>query len=165
MKRIGIVAVVLCLQGITTNAQLAKHQAAYIFNFTRLIKWPENQNKEAFIIGILGKNQEIAQELEMSATNRSVGNLSIKVIEYSTPEEVKNCQILFIPQNKYGLIDNAVNLTKGQATLIITEGNKNPEGSMINLHLVDQKLAFFINKANADARNIVISEKLLSLSK
>lgn len=152
--------------GHNASAQLVKHEAAYIFNFTRFIKWPESGTQDNFIIGVLGENEELAAELKNSAANRTVGSKPIKVVEFASIEQISNCQILFVPNKKTGSLKRISEHLSKQPTVIISEKMEwNPKESTINLHLIDQKLAFYINQKNAKSKGIVVSEKLLGLSR
>jgi hypothetical protein len=155
-----------CIGNLETNAQIEKNEAAYIYNFTRLIKWPESQSTGDFIIGVFGKNQPITNELKLSASSRTVGSQPIKVVEYYSVDEIQNCHVLFVPDDQSSQLKKISTKLGNAGTVIITEEPSwNPDESMINLLIIDQKLAFHINKGNADAKKIFISEKLLALSK
>lgn len=164
LSLIGLFA--LCIGSFNATAQIEKHEAAYIFNFTRLIKWPDNQSSGDFIIGVFGKNQPITNELKLSANSRTVGSQTIKVVEYTSVDEIQNCHILFVPDDQSSQLKKiAAKLGNAGTVLITEEPSWNPDESIINLLIVDQKLAFHINKSNADSKKIFISEKLLALSK
>ena len=150
----------------SANAQIEKNEAAYIFNFTRFIKWPDSQTTGDFVIGVLGKSQAITNELKASASSRSVGSQSVKIVEFASADMIQNCHILFVPDDYSSQLKKAhAKLVSSAAVIITEEDGWNPDESTINLMVVDQKLAFHINKANADAKKLVISEKLMTLSK
>jgi hypothetical protein len=150
----------------SVSAQIEKHQAAYIFNFTRFIKWPENQTSGNFVIGVLGKKHPIVAELKGSSSGRSVGSQSVVIEEYLTVDALKSCQILFVPDDLSSQLKKVAAKLAGTSTVVITEEDGwNPAEATINLHIVSDKLAFYINKSDADAKKIVISEKLMTLSK
>ncbi|MBN2165394.1 MAG: YfiR family protein [Marinilabiliaceae bacterium] len=150
----------------TINGQIAKHEAAYIYNFTRFIKWPDTQAAGDFVIAILGKDEEITKELSASSANRTVGSRSIKIKEFSSVDEIPDCHILFVSDSKSIHLKIVAQKLAGKPIVIISEEmQRNPTESTINLHLLDQKLAFHINKMDAETRQVIISEKLLGLSK
>ena len=62
---------------IASRAQLANHQALYLFNFTRYIEWPADMQEGNFTIGVLGSNSEVATALKDISTKRKVGQAGV----------------------------------------------------------------------------------------
>ncbi len=162
LKPIFLLAILMFVP-IASRAQLANHQALYLFNFTRYIEWPADMQEGNFTIGVLGSNSEVATALKDISTKRKVGVRTLEILEFKNAKEVKKCNMLFIPKSKMGDYSASVaKLTTG--TLIVTEDSKLPEGSMINLIFDGTKLKYDINKTNASNAGLKISEKLSALS-
>jgi hypothetical protein len=163
--RLALIAV-LVLIGANASAQLAKSQAAYIYNFTRFIEWPASAGSGDFVIGVLGKNTEIAKELNASSTGRNVGGKSVKIVEFANADEIQSCQILFVPDMRSSLLSKVEQKFGAQPMAVISEEQDwNPAESTINLMVVDSKLAFHVNQKNAGNKQLKLSEKLIALSK
>jgi hypothetical protein len=159
-------ATILFFAGIGASAQLHKPQAAYIYNFTRFIEWPASSMQGEFVIGVLGKNHPITAELKASSAQRTVGSLSIKVVEYSSVEQIGNCQILFVPDERSsGLKRINEQFSKSPMLVITEEQDWIPTETTINFLVVDSKLAFKINQNEFKNKNIKVSDKLLALAK
>lgn len=158
-------AIMFFSASLSVNAQIQKHQASYIYNFTRFIEWPTQGNNE-FVIAVIGKNHPLTNELKASAANRSVGALPVKVVEYASADEIGNCQVLFVPDEKSAQLKKVQAKVQGKSTIVITEEQDwVPEESTINLQLIDTKLTFTINRSQINAKSLKVSEKLLALSK
>jgi hypothetical protein len=154
------------LMSFSVSAQLEKSQASYIYNFTRFIEWPANNNSGEFIIGVLGKNHPITSELSASAAARKVGSLSVKVVEFAKVEDITFCHMLFVPVQKTSFLKKINDKFGTQGMLVLTEEQDwNPSESTINFMVVDSKLGFHINQKNASAKQLKLSEKLIALSK
>lgn len=163
--RCALVAV-LVLIGANASAQLAKSQAAYIYNFTRFIEWPASAGSGDFVIGVLGKNTEIARELNASSAGRNVGGKSVKIVEFANVDEIQSCQILFVPDMKSSLLAKVEQKYGSQPMMVISEEQDwNPSESTINLMVIDSKLAFHVNQKSAGNKQLKLSDKLIALSK
>lgn len=158
---------VLILIGANASAQLAKSQAAYIYNFTRFIEWPASAISGGdFVIGVLGKNTEIAKELNASSAGRNVGGKSVKIVEFANVDEIQSCQILFVPDMKSSLLAKVEQKYGSQPMMVISEEQDwNPSESTINLMVIDSKLAFHVNQKSAGSKQLKLSDKLIALSK
>lgn len=146
--------------------QIHKAQANYIYNFTRFIEWPNTGQQSEFVIGVLGKNNPITAELSATAGQRTVGSMSVKIVEYATVDQIGKCQILFVPDAKSANLKNIQSQYGSQPVLVVTEEQDwNPGESSINFMVVDSKLAFHVNTQNLKAKQLKVSEKLVAMSK
>ncbi len=169
MKIKGIILLfcVIVLQGaIKANAQIEKFKAAYVYNFSQQMKWPDDQKSSEFIIGILDKDQTLANALKATTAKRTVGNQSIKIEVFKNTNDIKQCHILYVSGNQTGTLKKAIAMLGQFPTVVITENpNQTPAESVINLFIKNDKLAFTLNKDNAVFKKITVSEKLRLLSK
>ncbi|MFT3737620.1 MAG: YfiR family protein [Breznakibacter sp.] len=157
---------VLCLSTGVKAQQLHKAQANYIYNFTRFIEWPNMAQRTEFVIGILGKNHPVTAELNATASQRSVGSATVKIVEFQSADQVDNCQVLFVPDSKSANLKNIHAKFGSQPVLVLTEEQDwNPAESSINFLVVDSKLAFHVNPQNLKAKQLKVSDKLIAMSK
>jgi hypothetical protein len=96
-----------------------KIYSALILNFARGIQWPVLKPTEDFVVGVYGY-EPLADELLAQVDKIKVGNKKIVVREYSSTDEVKDCQILFIPAYKGRLLQAILDKIGEQAILLIT---------------------------------------------
>ena len=166
MKKTLLVMMMAGLFITASNAQtgIAKAQAMFIYNFSRLIEWPASYKTGSFVIGILGTG-EIISELEAYTVGKRVGSQPIAVKQYREPAEVDKCHILFVSFSKTKDLGQMVNLLRNKSTLIITEKNGAvEEGSAINFVLVGDRLKFEISEGNATRYGIKYSSKLTEMA-
>ena len=166
MKKILLVLIIAGLFGIASDAQtgIAKAQAMFIYNFSRLIEWPASYKTGSFVIGVLGTG-DIKSELESYTTGKRVGAQQIVIKQYRSPAEVEKCHILFVTFTKTKTLGEMVNLLRNKSTLIITEKNGAVgQGSAINFVLVGDRLKFEISQGNATRYGIKYSSKLTEMA-
>ena len=166
LKRKLVLATLIMTFGMGLSAQLQKPQAAYIYNFTRFIEWPSSSMQGEFTIGVLAKNHPITEELKAMASQRTVGSLSVKVVEFATTEQIANCQILFVPDERSSSLKKINEKFSNSPMIVITEEQDwTPTETTINFVVVESKLGFKINANDFKAKNLKVSDKLLALSK
>lgn len=165
MKKItGILLIWMILTSMSSQTGIPRAQAMFIYNFSRLIEWPESYKSGAFIIGVLGSSATHT-ELETYTANKSVGSQTIQVRKFNTPAEIGTCHILFIPFNKTKLLSEVSQVLGNKSTLIITEKNGAiDEGAAINFLIIGDKLKFEIKPQNASSRRINMSSKLSEMA-
>jgi hypothetical protein len=134
-----------------------KIYSALILNFARGIQWPALKPTEDFVVGILGY-EPLADELIAQIDKIKVGNKKVAVRAYASADEVKDCQILFIPAYKGRLLQPILDKIGSQPILLITNKTDSAlKGSGVNLVLVDGKLRYEINCRSIERRGMKIS--------
>jgi len=135
-------------------------KAAYIYNFTKFIDWPENRANETHIKICVDASTDIYQIFHQNLSLKSVNKQIIEVIRFSADQDIKSCAILFSGVNaQAGLQTGNGVLTIGESPGFIQQGG------MIRFFLESQKLRFEINPDQANNYHISISSKLLRLAK
>ncbi len=158
----------LCLLFINTNAQTAveKVEASFIANFMRYVKWPQQESMKTFTVGVYGKNHNILNELNQSINGKSIGYATINVIEVYELEDLKKCQVLFIPSGKSSKLKRDLDQIGNNTIMTVTEEQHyTPDYSIINFRIVDNKLTFQLNNEIAKQKKIMVSSKLAQMAK
>lgn len=161
-----LVSVFALLATMQANAQLERHQATFIYNFTRLVQWPEFYKEPAFILGVLGSNEAITKELKASMGDRTVAGKEIQIIEFASANSIDKCHLLFVPNGRSGQLNQAVAALSNQPALIVTEQQgRQPAGSIINFSVEDGKLGIRLNEELAEAKKLLVSRQLANFSR
>lgn len=144
-------------------------KAAYLFNFGKFVQWPADafkKNTDPFIIGIYGNNP-FGEILQQTIQNKTLQNRPVILINVSTTEEAETCHILFICKTdklQLSLIIKAINNKS-----ILTVGDNIDEfcesGGIINFTSQHSQKRFEINNKASLKAQLIISSKLLSLSR
>ncbi len=163
MKQIVLFAflALLCSRGL--QAQNEKFKALFIYNFTKYLDWPAGFSQGDFVIGILGSTA-IEDELKIIAQKKQVGNMTIVISHFNTPESVTKCHLLFIPSSKSDNLGTITGKFGKTASIIITdEQGLAQKGSDINFVVKEGKQNFEINKTNILGKGLKIDPALLNL--
>jgi hypothetical protein len=142
-----------------------KMHAMFIYHFTKYINWPEKETSEEFVIGIIGQTP-LKNELISITKSKNINNKKVEIKQLKeNAEELKNCQIVFIPENESKSIGNVIAITEKSAVLVITEKNGMlTKGASINFLVISEKLRFEISKSKLSEHNLKVSNELLKLA-
>ena len=141
-----------------------KLRAAYLYNFSKFIRWPESafESKDsAFVIGLLGEDapMEIAELLN----SRTIGSRHIKVRQYRTGESMDGCHLLYLQSSqKWKPV-----LRTLKSSRVITVGDDPSfaeHGGAIQLVTIRKRLRFIINLKAPGFAGVDLDSRLLSLA-
>jgi len=145
-----------------------KVKAAYLFNFTKYIEWPEQafSSPEApIIIGVLGVGP-IVELLESTIGDRRVGNRTVKVKRSRRVEDLRQAHVVFVSASEKERWPDILAALKGTNALTVSEiqqfcGN----GGMIAFLIENDVVRFDVNLDNAEQAGLKISARMLSTAR
>lgn len=141
-------------------------KAAFLFNFTQFVQWPESAfaQNQSIVIGILGKDP-FGNTLSSMVADEHVNGRTVQVVRYEQLDDIKNCNILFIPLSERARIPAILDQLKNRNILTVGESEGFARsGGMIHLQNENNKIRLVINHEAARQENLDISVKLLKLS-
>jgi hypothetical protein len=151
----------------TSTSHEYQIKAAFLFNFTQFIEWPANtfsSTKAPIIIGVLGKNP-FGTHLTEIITGEEINGHPLQVQYYNNIDDLKNCNILFIPSAEAAKLDQIITGLGGRNILTVSDApNFIRRGGMIRFLNVNNKIHFQINPEAVKEAHLVISSKLLRLA-
>ncbi len=168
IKRILGIAFFISITLSTMNAQTAieKVQASFIASFMRYIQWPQQESLKNFNIGILGNNSLIASELQKIVSGKNIGLATVNVKVVNEAEDLKDCQVLFIPKGRIPKAKKELTSLESSPILTVTEEqNYTPDLAVINFKVVNSKLTFQLNNDIASSKKILVSNKLAQMAR
>lgn len=137
----------------------------FIYNFTKYIQWPNENEKGQFIIGVFGQSN-IIQEMEEYYKERKVGKQDIFVKRITSIHKVADCHILFVPDNNIKRLKEIKPKLINTPLLIIADvkGSIN-KGADIAFNEKNGALGYSINQKQMENKGLKISSMLIKLSK
>lgn len=141
-----------------------KAYSLYVYNFMKYIEWPENNSQGDFIILVLGKSG-IEKELRNMALQKKLKGRNIIVKSITTIDEIKDCQLIYLSEQKSSFIKEINARFKNKDFLIVGEkdGLAYKGASLSFATLDNDELSFDINKKVIAQHNLKISESLIKL--
>ncbi len=145
-------------------AQNYKVHTVFMYSFTRYIQWPPDYSQGDFEILVLG-DSPIVDELKEMAKTRKAGDRTIKVTKINATSDIRKCNMLFIPDSKSNQLGKVLSTVGSQSILVISESEgAGLQGSDINFVIKDGKLAFELNQAAVNKKNLKVSMELSRLA-
>jgi hypothetical protein len=142
-------------------------KAVFLFQCTHFIEWPSESFRDSespFVIGILGQDP-FSRNLEEAVRGESVEGRSIVIEHYSTVDQIKNCQILFISSTEENRVGDTLSSLRSRSILTVSDLNDfTAQGGMVQLDVVRNKLQVKINLNVTKSAGLTISSKLLRLA-
>lgn len=139
-------------------------KASYIYNFAKLVGWPESRKKGNFSIGVLG-DASLYQQLITKYSGKQIAGQPIEIMQMADPENLSKPHILFVSRKHNDQLDVISKQLARTNTMVITESDKGlAQGASLNFVVVENVLKFEISEANAAAHKLIIGTTLKSLA-
>lgn len=142
-------------------------KAAFLFNFTKFVEWPEQRFESAtqpIVIGILGPNP-FGEELTQILHDRRVAGRTLIARTVATDAEACNADLLYVcagQERRFELLRErllkAGVLTVGEADTFVSSG------VIITFIFEAEKVRFEIDQGAAERAGIKISAQLLKVA-
>jgi len=139
-----------------------KIKAAYLYNFTKFITWPDS-DALTFNICIVGADPfgKILSPIE----TRSVKNKPIKVTRFDRLNQAKQCQLIYSAEINKKILPGILTIQSLHPTLTVSDSKPFvQEGGMIAFLLKEGKVKLFINLPALRKSGLEISAKLLEVA-
>jgi len=146
------------------SEQEANLKAAFIYNFTKYIDWGNYNDRNEFVIDVLG-DTTIANSLEQIAKEETINNKPIVVHVLENPSQAVDCDILFISKNCHFTLDKILPLV-GKGVLTVSEQpGYARQGTAFNSIIVNNKLKFEANLKAISSAGLKAGSQLLKLAR
>ena len=136
-------------------------KSEFILVLSSYISWPNEAELDTFRIGILGADK-VYSMLGIKADLDSLKNKPVSVERYRRSRDVRPVQVLFVGDERPGILKKVFKRFKDEPVLIITDSSMNYDYTMLNL--LSKGMAgkpFEINKANIENAGLTLSYEIL----
>lgn len=161
-KNISVLIIFIVLFTFKTYAQQEKYYAAFVYQFTNFISWPNVSSP--FIIGVIG-NSSVTQYFRALAREKKIGLSNIEIKEWNTLNDIGQCDILFIPESQKSDFTSIVTKLSSKPVLIITESQGYAkQGAGISFQKTEGKIQFELNKTSINKAGLEVNSGLERLA-
>ena len=136
-------------------------KAAFIPKFARYVTWPASaRGSDQIVICIIG-DDPFGNMLNQAAAGQQVDGRAFVVKRMSTASGASDCAIAFVDGAHAG---ESLAALGRRPVLTVTDARSSPQRGVIHFAVVDGRVRFFIDNAQAQARGLTISSRLLALA-
>jgi hypothetical protein len=138
-------------------------KAAFIPKFARYVTWPPSapaRSGAQMVICIIG-DDPFGGMLKQAASGQSVDGRPFVIKRLASSAGASDCAIAFVDGSRTGEILAALG---HQPILTVTDSRGSSQRGVIHFAVVDGRVRFFIDNAQAQARGLTISSRLLALA-
>ena len=165
LRFLVVVTIIVVFSGLSDAFSQApsvyRIQALFLYNFTKHVKW-ENTEGSTFTVGIYGNSKAFA-EIKVNLVNKKAWGNNINVIEISSPADLSECHIVYMPKSNPQKIVSFIDASDLSNTLLVTEDDLMNDGAAISFVFEQSKMKFKISKAKIEQVGLKVSSSLLSV--
>jgi len=173
---LALLATVCCASGpvawpaAAQSSEPTEYQvkAAFLFNFTKFVDWPESVFADAhapIVLGIVGEDP-FDGDLGQIVAGQMVKGRAISIRKYRFGEDLRHCQILFVGSSEQMHIPNILLSVQGASILTVSDVDQFADSGGVMQFVVEQSRVHFIVNWDAAMRaHLEISAKLLALAR
>ena len=144
---------------VTTEAQL---KAAYLVNFLKYVEFPGSRST----INLCLFGRDSLGPYLASYEGRQIGGRELHIRKVSSPEQLVDCQELFIPDTEEARVAAVLRWVDKQAILTVSDSETfTRDGGAIALIRIDGRLQFEINAEALNRANLKASSQMLRLAR
>jgi hypothetical protein len=157
----------VCLVNVAAYAPSSdyKMHCLYLYKFSQLVQWPEENTGGEFNIGIVGVSPLIPQLEQYIAAKNKYSIVKCRVIRFTTVQAISKCDMLYVTKEQLPGFDMILKNLAGKPTLLVSEvPGLIKRGACINLIIDDgASIKIQINKAAIESHRLKASPELLKL--
>src|ERR1035437_1357640 len=140
----------------------AQIKSVYVYHFFSYVEWEHESDIDQFVIGFLGDEPGMFNELKNMAATKMVKNKPIKLIKITPSDNTQKMQMLYVCASENYNIRNIARLFSRKNILLITNQCDDKILIMINFVLSEKdKVQFQINKPSIMQEKIKLSPNVL----
>lgn len=164
MRKIFITAI-LALAAFTSEAQIEKFQALFMYKFVQNLEWPADKVPGNFKIGIVG-DDAINTAITNLVKGRTVKGKSIEVASYTPGTTTDGYHLIFISNRNKNIVEATSKKATATSTVIVTESpGFAKKGAAVNFITVGGALKFEMNENTLTSAKVKASGSIKSLAK
>jgi len=141
-------------------------KAAYIYNFTKFIQWPDEDASTTTPIMICVAGSDPIRTVLGELSNREAKGRMLKIVRVTELDALPHCNILFISRSEEHQLPLILQKTQGSHFLTVSDIPRfASRGGMIGFTPEKDRLKMEINQRNTAQAGLKVSAKLLEVAR
>ena len=137
-------------------------KVAYLYNFLKYVRWPNDQGISEFVIGLHGRDEGLATVLRHMLGEREVRDRRILVRDVDNLGDADGVHMLVLSPSLNSDIRRIAHDLHGRPILLVTDGCEQKQLTMINLERPQPgRITFEVNRPNLTYEGLEARSDLL----
>ncbi len=140
-------------------------KAAFLYNFAKFVKWPEDDYGPTFVVAVLGEDP-FGAILDKTFAGKTILDKKVEVRRLSALDSQARIRILFVGSSERLRLAQVLKTLEGTSALTVSEMEGFTErGGMITLRLDGDVVRFDINLGQVERARLKMSSQLIRLAR
>ncbi|MDD5628197.1 MAG: YfiR family protein [Elusimicrobia bacterium] len=141
-----------------------KVRTAFLYNFTKYVRWPDSGAGGDFRISVIGRSG-VGAALEELSRSKQVDGRRIRVAVLDSAQDLGPAHILFIACSERERLREILRKARGKPILTVGGCAKMAEqGAAVNFVILEGKMRFEINRSAVERAKLEMNSELLKLA-
>ena len=162
-----VASCLVALSAQTASLPEYKVKAAFIYNFTKFVQWPEEafeDSESPFTLCVVGKDP-FGTALDPLQEKTAQGRAIIVLRTHYLEELTTSCHVVFVSESERKRVDSIVEAFRLQPSLTVSDiKNFARQGGIMNFTKKNKRIRFEINVGAGQRAGLKISAQLLELA-
>ncbi|MEE9493264.1 MAG: YfiR family protein [Gammaproteobacteria bacterium] len=159
-----VVCVLASIDAVASSRVTNRIKAAFIFNFIKFTEWPQDVRLQT--INVCVRNDAGMYVELQGLKNKRAHGVPLEIIQIDDESKLSQCQVIYFGEMAESHLDRVLSHLAGRSILTIGDhASFIQQGGGIRLFLSNNRLRFEISPVAVNQSQLVISSKLLSLSR
>ena len=99
-----------------TNSMI---KANYLYNFAKLVGWPDKKAKGNFVIGVLG-DPTLYQQMIKRYADKSIGSQPMEIVQLLGTDQIGDMHMLFVSRAMESKVGQITDQAAKKGTMVVT---------------------------------------------
>lgn len=148
----------------TDRASLGDVEAAYLYNFGKFVRWPDDPSHGPMLICVAGKDP-FAQTVAHLVTGERLNDRLLQVRNPDRADAVQGCSILFVGAGQRAQLDSYLAAASGKPILTVGDSpDFLARGGIVQFVFEENHVRFAVNLNAANRNGLSLSSQLLKVA-
>lgn len=164
----GLIGAAVLAGSIPLHAAISEAdvKAAFLPRFARYVTWPRSaapSGSSPYVLCVIG-GDPFGGGLDSAARSQSVDGRRIAVRHLDSTAGAGQCHIAYVTGSRSQSVGQMLAALNGKPILTVTDSHNGGDRGIIHFAVVDGRVRFYIDEAEASSDGIAISSRLLALA-
>lgn len=141
-------------------------KATFLYKFAEFVQWPAGPAASGPLVLCAAGDDTVSALLDRVAAGQRVGERTVTVRHLEQVSPADGCEIAYLAGSAGQSADAAAAALHGSPVLTVTDGDSHPRvPAVIKFQVLDNRVRFDVDDAEAAADHLAISSRLLDLAR